>query len=232
MNNERLSFYINKKIIYVDIERTTNKNMYLKINGTDIVLSANKRTSLSSIKSFVEEHIENFVKYLDEKKESELFSINKGFVWIGGVKYKLISLTGFSKPSGVIKGDSFYANVKEGKDEEVGDCIKDFLKSFLLKKIEKIQPKFEKKMNITTHTFSVRYKTSTWATNSLQQQNISYSSRLAHYNDKIIEYVVVHELAHYTEPNHSKDFWAIVEEFEVNYKAIRKQLKENKTPTN
>ena len=42
----------------------------------------------------------------------------------------------------------------------------------------------------------------------------------------IIEYVVVHELAHIEEKNHSKNFWALVEEFLPNYKAVVKELRE------
>ena len=42
----------------------------------------------------------------------------------------------------------------------------------------------------------------------------------------LIEYVVVHELAHIKEKNHSKNFWALVEEFLPNYKVLVKELRE------
>ncbi len=232
MNNERLSFYVDKKIVYVNVERTSNKNMYLKIKGTDILLSAHKRVGLEEIKRFADEHIESFVKYMNLKKENALFSLVKNTIWIEGKQLKISVLTGFAKPSASVKANTFYANTKEGTNEEVEDVIKKYLAKLLLKKIEKFQPIIEKEMGIDKHTFSVRYKTSTWATNSLAQMNISYSSRLAHYKDEIIKYVIVHELAHYKEPNHSSSFWSIVEEFVPNYKALRNALKENKTPSN
>jgi len=42
-----------------------------------------------------------------------------------------------------------------------------------------------------------------------------------------IDYVIIHELSHLIYANHSKDFWAVVEEVMPNYKKIRKELKNN-----
>ena len=37
---------------------------------------------------------------------------------------------------------------------------------------------------------------------------------------------IIHELSHLLYPNHSKDFWRIVEKYCPNYKKLRKQLRE------
>jgi len=44
-------------------------------------------------------------------------------------------------------------------------------------------------------------------------------------DDSVIDYVVVHELAHLLELNHSKRFWAIVMSILPDYKERQKQLK-------
>lgn len=56
--------------------------------------------------------------------------------------------------------------------------------------------------------------------------HLNFSFRLCLYPDKAIDYVVVHELAHLKEMNHSKRFWAIVEKFMPDYKERQKLLKE------
>ena len=43
---------------------------------------------------------------------------------------------------------------------------------------------------------------------------------------EVLEYVVVHELAHRREMNHSKAFWKIVEQYKPNYKWSKRWLKE------
>lgn len=56
-------------------------------------------------------------------------------------------------------------------------------------------------------------------------KNISFSYRLMLYPEPAREYVVVHELAHLIEMNHSKKFYAIIEKYLPDYKARKKLLK-------
>ena len=55
--------------------------------------------------------------------------------------------------------------------------------------------------------------------------NISFSYRLMLYPEAAREYVVVHELSHLLEMNHSKRFYKIVETYLPDYKKRRKLLK-------
>jgi hypothetical protein len=44
-------------------------------------------------------------------------------------------------------------------------------------------------------------------------------------DDSVIDYIVVHELAHLTEMNHSARFWAIVESILPDYRERQKRLR-------
>ncbi len=55
--------------------------------------------------------------------------------------------------------------------------------------------------------------------------DLSFSYRLMTYPDAAIDYVVVHELAHIKEMNHSPRFYAIIEEQLPDYKERKKLLK-------
>ena len=55
---------------------------------------------------------------------------------------------------------------------------------------------------------------------------LSFSIYIAQLPDHLIDYVVVHELAHTHQMNHSKDFWDIVARRLPNYKQLKKQLNE------
>ena len=55
--------------------------------------------------------------------------------------------------------------------------------------------------------------------------NLNFSYLLMLYPDEAIDYVVVHELAHLIEMNHSKNFYKIVENILPDYKERKKLLK-------
>lgn len=58
------------------------------------------------------------------------------------------------------------------------------------------------------------------------KNNLNFPLRLASASEKIIDYVVVHELCHIKEKNHSKKFWNKVQRLMPDYKKHRKWLKD------
>ena len=226
---ERLGFYINKKMYYVIVDRTKNKNMYLKVKGDDLIVSAPRRVSKQTINEFVTEHIEKFVEYIENKKTLELYSLKENYVYYLGKKYPIVSLTGFPKSSSKIMSNNIYINTQNGSDDEVIQAIKDFIKKDTFKYISKNIKKFEKSMNLGEHIVKVRYKTSNWGVNKVGTNTLSFTSRLSHFRREVTDYLIVHELAHSIEPNHSPAFWNIVGQQLPNYKEIREELKDDKT---
>jgi len=57
------------------------------------------------------------------------------------------------------------------------------------------------------------------------KKNLNFSWRLIMAGDDVIVYVVVHELAHLLQMNHSAKFWAIVESVLPDYRQRQKRLK-------
>lgn len=57
------------------------------------------------------------------------------------------------------------------------------------------------------------------------KKHLNFSFRLSRYPFEAIEYVVVHELCHLKEMNHSPRFWALVERILPDYRKRREMLK-------
>ncbi|MDP2907021.1 MAG: DUF45 domain-containing protein [Nanoarchaeota archaeon] len=68
---------------------------------------------------------------------------------------------------------------------------------------------------------------SSWGSCS-EKGNINISTRLLFAPDDILEYVCVHELAHFIEFNHSERFWELVEKAMHGYKEKEEWLKQNR----
>ncbi|MCU7494699.1 MAG: M48 family metallopeptidase [Ignavibacteria bacterium] len=80
------------------------------------------------------------------------------------------------------------------------------------------------KYGFQVNRISIRGQKTRWGSCS-RGNNLSFNFRLMAYNREIIDYVIVHELCHTREMNHSKRFWALVEKIVPDYKALRKELK-------
>ena len=223
---EKLGFYINNQIVYVDLKRTDNKNMYLKVTKENTLLvTAPKRVAKHKIEAFVAQHIDKFSEYINKAKAKVLFSFREEFIYIFGKKYILKTLTGFKKQEAVLKGKTLYIHSKEGDEEKMKILLLDYLKSLFNDYIIKKEKEYEKLMDIPAHTVRVVNKATTWGTNNIKTQSISYALRLVHYSEKVIDYVIVHELSHYIKPDHSEAFWNIVETYLPEYKEYMKQLR-------
>ena len=72
----------------------------------------------------------------------------------------------------------------------------------------------------------LKYNHSNWGSCS-RDGNINLSSRLLFAPDDVIDYVIVHELSHLVEMNHSDRFWKVVSDVMPNYEEKEKWLSKN-----
>lgn len=54
-----------------------------------------------------------------------------------------------------------------------------------------------------------------WGSTTVSTRKVRLSTRLSGYPSWVIDYVIVHELAHLVEPNHSQPFWALVNRYSL-----------------
>jgi predicted metal-dependent hydrolase len=86
--------------------------------------------------------------------------------------------------------------------------------------------KISKEMGLKYNRLGITGAKSRWGSCS-SRKNINFSWRLMMAAPKVIDYVIIHELAHLKEMNHSAAFWKIVEKFMPDFRECRKWLKDN-----
>mgnify|MGYP001331444607 FL=1 len=116
-------------------------------------------------------------------------------------------------------------NTKNNK-EKIKKELELFFRSFserILKEKTLIE---SKKMNLKVKEIKVRSYKNRWGSCS-SNGNISYNWKLIMAPERIINYVIIHELCHLIHYNHSRDYWREVSKKLPNYKENKEWLKSN-----
>ena len=85
---------------------------------------------------------------------------------------------------------------------------------------------FSKMMGVSCGRLTIRNQRTRWGSCS-SKGNLNFNCLIMLMPPEVIDYVVVHELCHLKEMNHSKAFWAEVEKVLPNYKEQVKWLEEH-----
>jgi predicted metal-dependent hydrolase len=116
--------------------------------------------------------------------------------------------------------DSFFEIITPGKKK----TFDNFLSNKLREHIYSFAYKFCKENGFKFNELRIKNVVSRWGSCS-RKGNLNFSIRLVHYEKEIINYVVIHELCHTKEMNHSRKFWALVARYCPEYKTHIKMLK-------
>ena len=110
--------------------------------------------------------------------------------------------------------------------DKVKPLLATFLKKIFKKEVERYTVLKANELQVKYSKITVRDTVSRWGSCS-SSGNLSFSWRLILAPKNVMEYVIVHELCHLKEMNHSIRFWKLVESVCPEYKAARAWLENN-----
>ncbi len=210
------------KTIIDDVERDVfitkkrgNKNTYLRVKeDLNIYITTNYYTPNREIEKLIEDNkasISKMILRLKRKQEKD-----ENFMYLGK-KYDIIYL---NTKDIVVGQDKIFLN-------RTYDINKWFLKEakrVFKEELDKIYEVFPRK--IPYPSLTIRTMKTRWGVCNTRTKRVTLNLELIKKDIKYLDYVVAHELSHLVYPNHSKDFWALVELVIPNYKELRKEMRE------
>ncbi|PLX24445.1 metal-dependent hydrolase [Candidatus Parcubacteria bacterium] len=101
--------------------------------------------------------------------------------------------------------------------------IKEYKKS-TRKLVEQRIAHFNQYYNFVFNRIAIRNQSSRWGSCS-SSKNLNFNYRICLLPSELADYIIVHELCHLSEMNHSVKFWQLVERTIPEHKKLRKELK-------
>ena len=102
------------------------------------------------------------------------------------------------------------------------------LKEAAKKVIPGVVSRYAEIMGVDYQKITIRHQKTRWGSCS-SKGNLNFNCLLMLAPEEVLEYVVVHELAHRKEMNHSSRFWSIVKSIKPDYMTAKKWLREEGT---
>lgn len=197
----------------IKIIRKNNKNTYIRVRDNTIIVTTNYFVTINKIEQLINDNS----AFIDSALVKDINKNIDSSFRLFGKKYDII----YGFPNIEIEKEKIYA-----KDEKT---LNKFLSKYIYNKYEERVNYwyniFEE--NIPRPNLKIRKMTSRWGVCNIKNNNVTLNLELSRFNIEILDYVIVHELAHFIHPNHSKDFWLLVGKYYPKYKDARKYLKNN-----
>lgn len=198
----------------LEIEKKKNKNVYFRVkeDGT-LYVTCNRFVSQRDILKMIKDNEKSLLKMYEaamKRFERDLF-----FYYLGNPYTKVFD---DSVKKVYIDDDMIYAKNQKQLDKWYKDeCLRVFN--------ERIDECLKLFNDIPMFSLKIRSMKTRWGVNNVTRRIITLNSELLKKAITLIDYVIIHELCHFYEANHSSRFWKQVELRYPKYKEARKRMK-------
>ena len=199
VNDKEYEVIITHKHIKNNIYRFKDDKFYVSCSPTTL-----KRTIIKGLDKFA-------LRLINARSGEKAYTSE--YIYLFGEKYDLY-------PNGKISIQG-YKEVYYSSIEELLKKLKPIFLDIITKRVRL----YEKKMNLPSYRVTVRNMSTRYGSNSKCCKHLTFATVLMHYSLELIDSVVVHELAHIEEFNHSNKFYNVVYKYCPNYDECHKKLR-------
>ncbi len=217
--------------------RARRLSLRIKTDKPELVLTVPRWTLDIEIRNFLNKQSAWIEKHWGKAKKQSAkrpkFTYQTGdtFYYFGEpITLKVIPSSFFRPRIKVVENDLIISLHRTTKLSEGKHLIKKAVQDFYKQKASEVI--YDRLQHFNEH-YGFKYKRVTFRNQKTRwgscssAKNLNFNWRLIMAPIEVIDYVVVHEMCHLKQMNHSKKFWDLVGEMIPNYKVIKKWLRDN-----
>ncbi|MDC3017996.1 M48 family metallopeptidase [Paracoccaceae bacterium] len=217
----------------LQIERTNRKRtIALHVKNNKLIIKTPRSVSKKTLVDFIKRkqrwiNQRAILNFEEQNLKNREFIDNDKF-YFRGDEYRLSLILG-RKEAVKIEGGLLVVSYVDDKSigkENIKRLLEDWYLKESIKILEARTEELAQQMRVQPYGITVKNYKSKWGSCTANNK-ISYNGRIIMAPDHIIDYLIVHELSHIIEPNHSKNFWYHVGHYCKDFQKKRKWLREN-----
>lgn len=241
-------------VVAYEFKRGKRRTIGMAVGPDGLVVSAPKWVPLYEVEAALQEKAGWIVRKLGEMRERQQRLASARIDWRDGVSLPFLGEPvrvvldpqhAFTTVGAVLKSAGVEVALNTGASAEdlslhIGlphtaapEQIRDAVQAWLMRQAKRIfierLDHFAPQLQVQWRKLSLSNAGTRWGSAG-SDGSIRLNWRLIHFNQRVIDYVVAHELSHLRVMDHSPRFWDTVRSVMPDYQALRGQLKDEAIP--
>ena len=218
-------------VIEYELKQTDRRSIECRVEGDRVTVFAPKRLPVREADAFVLKQAEWIRTTLAKAKQRAALALEKqknsmqagALIPVEGKNYPLLCLPGSRTVVKIDQGQLVVSGAP--KDAlELRRAVREYLIRLAKIRFEERVRYFAAQIGVRPNRITLREQRTKWGSCS-SLHNLNFNWKLIMAPPDALDYVVVHELCHLIELNHSPAFWALVEKHKPDWTKWRAYLK-------
>lgn len=207
------------------------KNVHLSVYPPDgrVTLTAPSATRLDVARAYAISKLhwirEQQKKLRNQARETPREFVERESHYLWGRRYLMSVLYRESKPAISVDHRRIILTVRPGSDRAKRQkVLNEWQKSLLHDLVPRFVQKWERKLKVKVSGYFLQRMKTKWGSCNHRAGHIRLNTELVKKPKDLVEYVVVHEMAHLMEPTHSPAFVALLDKHYPSWRDARAEL--------
>lgn len=216
--------------ITVEVIRKDIKNMHLRVQPPDgrVVLSTPHFVSDATIDGFVASKLawirRQQADIASQERQPRREGVTGESMYVWGKQCFLTVVEGAGYAIDIAGQEATFA-VRTGSSAEQREAhMREWYREQLFAEVERLLPIWEERTGLKCAEWKTKYMKTRWGSCNPEARRIWLNVQLAKHPVECLEYVILHELAHFVEKSHGSKFIAVMDAYMPTWRSIRKEL--------
>lgn len=219
--------------IVIDLTRKDVKHVHLSVHPPHgrVTLVAPRKTRPDVARAYAVSKL-SWIRIQQSKLREQARETPRQFIereshYLWGRRFLLTVVEREAKPGVTQDHRRITLFVRPGSDRAKREAVMNLWhRSLLHEAVPSLIRKWERKLNVAVEAYFLQRMKTKWGGCNHRARHIRLNTELVKKPKDLLEYVIVHEMAHLLEPTHSERFFALLERHYPTWREARLELNE------